>query len=291
MGGSSQPPLCDEGLDCQPTAPAGWLGPVAYWQGPNGDEPPECPDGYAEPIDLHADPEGAPADCACTCTARDLKCGTTDEVTIYNDLGCANVCGTTGPRECGPAPVSGCSGNRVSIDVPRRQPTGRCVAAVEPTVTTARWKRDARFCELKVDVDECGDGGACFPTPSGGFSSQLCVYRVVLAGKPAPECPNEYPNQELLYDSFEDERGCGECECAGPMGGSCTGEVILSTDSDCSTVVDRYVIGKDECLEIAKPSHIAVEYVRAGGTCSVGTEPEPTGDVVPSGNYHAVCCQ
>lgn len=292
MGGGGQPPLCSEGLSCQPVPPAGWLGPVAYWQGESGEEVPDCPEGYAEPMDLHADPDGAPADCSCTCKAEELECGGAQEVTIYGDLSCNNACATAGPQECTPAAVSGCSGAMLSMHVPEKDPTGSCAADVKTELTSPRWHRDARFCELATEVDDCGAEQACFPTPSGGFSSQLCVYRVVLAGQAAPECPDEYPNRDLLYSSFKDERDCGDCDCEGPSGGSCVGEVIIGTNSDCSSFTNKYVIGEDDCLQISKPSHIEVTYMMTpGSSCAPAGDPEPIGEVVPSGNYHAVCCQ
>lgn len=288
-GGTGEPPLCDQGLSCEPITPAGWLGPVAYFQGPSGTELPDCPEGYAEPTDLHADPAGAPAECACTCAAGPQKCGaTTKDVKIYGDLNCANECYSAGAQAC--TAVTGCSGSSVSIHAPITEPTGSCVAEV--TATTPEppgWERDTRFCELDVDVVSCAQERSCFPTPPAPFASQLCVYRVVLAGQRAPACPDEYPSgPELLYSTFEDERDCGECECEGPNGGKCTGEVTYGNGTDCSQ--SKYLIGSP-CETITRPSRLEVRYVMSPGECEVASEPEPIGDVVPSGNYHAVCCR
>ncbi|RYZ07555.1 MAG: hypothetical protein EOO73_11290 [Myxococcales bacterium] len=289
MGGTSEPPLCDEGLSCQPDAPAGWLGPVAYWQGPIADELPDCPEGYAEPTDLNADLAAPPLGCTCSCTAKDLTCEGVKNVSIYNDLGCKNVCFTSTDLQC--SEVTTCNGASVSLGSSLAAPTGSCAVSVkvvdrEPPT----WERATRFCALQVDVDECDAEQSCFPTPAAPFASQLCVYRVVLAGQAPPECPEEYPNgPEQLYSTFEDGRACGECECEGPMGGSCGGTVSYGSNIDC-TRSDEYTIGSG-CRIIDKPSHLSVQYAMKPGSCGVATEPEPTGEAVPSGNYHAVCCQ
>lgn len=288
-GGTGLPPLCEDGLSCEPSAPAGWLGPVALWQGESGSDPPDCPEGFAEPTDLHSEPAGAPADCTCTCTAVDQKCGESKDVKLYNDLGCDNECAAAGAQEC--TGVTGCSGSLISIDAARTEPTGSCEPDVQTTLLEEpAWERDARFCELDVDVDSCADEQSCFPTPTAPFASQLCVHRVVLAGRPAPACPEDYPSgPELLYSDFEDQRGCGECECDGPNGGKCNGNVLYGSSSTC-TQSATYVIGSG-CVEIQRPSHWEVHYVMSPGSCEVSTEPEPVGNVLPSGNYHAVCCR
>lgn len=288
-GGVEEGSPCDKGLSCEPVAPGAWLGPVAYWQGAHGSKLPECPEGYAKPVDLHARPVGDPVTCSCTCTPSVQKCNSPSDVKIFSDLGCANECAKASSLAC--SAVNACSGASVSIYAPVSEPSGSCIVDVQqgdpPPVD---WEQDARFCELDVDVESCPGEAACFPTPLRPFASQLCVYQLLVAGQRPPTCPEEYPTgPELLYEVWDDQRACGECECAGPDGGRCNGEVTYGSSSDCSQS-SKYVIGAD-CKEIPKPSHWQVHYSMVPGRCSVATEPEPVGAVVPSGNYHALCCR
>lgn len=288
--GSSQPPVCEESQACLPVAPAGWLGPVALWQGESGEDLPDCPAGYGNPADLHASPSGDPAECSCTCTAMDQTCDGVTSVTIYGDLGCQDACETVTEEGC--SAVSDCSGNSVSISVPLVEPAGRCEVAVTKQVGSIQWQQDARLCELEQELEACGAEQTCVPTPSPPFASQLCVYRVVRAGQDAPPCPDSYPNgPESLFTSFEDERDCGECDCSGPSGGECGGHVNVSNNG-CDAGVP-YDIGtgcKQLQLQGDKPSSVSVDYTMKPGTCGVASPPEPIGEAVPSGNFRAVCC-
>lgn len=290
-GGSAgaEPSLCAEGQVCQPAAPDGWLGPVAYWEGEAGSTLPECPEGYENPTDLHAEPSGDPLECECTCSPTPQKCGTTDDITLFSDLDCNNACAHAGSQAC--TAISGCSGASLSIFAPVSQPAGSCEAKVSEGVkSTAAWQRDARFCDVVGTEDECGDQ-SCFPTPTAPFASQLCVYRVVRDGQRAPACPEEYPDgPELLYTTFVDERTCGECECTGLIGGACKGEVTIGNTPSCTVPEDTYTLG-EPCAVVQSPEFVAVEYALTPGTCGVESEPEALGDVVPSGNFHAVCCR
>ncbi len=167
-----------------------------------------------------------------------------------------------------------------------------------PTVTEEleppAWGTDARLCELAVDDDHCDEARqTCAPVPSAPFSSQLCVYRVVLEEEPIPSCPASYARgPELLYTSFGDSRGCGACECSPPRGERCGGTVTVSNHQDCRLGLE-YTIGSG-CQRFAlpfPPSHVDVTYEMTRGTCSVATEPSALGEVTGSGSALVVCCR
>ncbi len=288
-GGSSQPPLCEDGQECVPAAPGGWLGPIAYWQGKSGSELPDCPDGYADETDLHAEPSGAPAACSCSCAAMDQTCEDVAQVELFGDLGCQSTCETATTDGC--TAIDGCTGNSVSIDVAEREPSGRCEVSMTKQVGSISWQRDARLCALTDVPEACGSEHQCTPTPSAPFASQLCVYRVVRAGQAAPPCPDSYPNgPDELYTAFEDERECGECECSGPDGGTCGGQVNVSANACDAGTAYQIGSGCKQLILNAPPKNVEVHYTMTPGTCGIASEPEPIGAVVPSGNYHAVCC-
>lgn len=170
---------------------------------------------------------------------------------------------------------------------------GSCAPKVEREVTPAAWQRDARLCELSsTERGACTeDGQQCVPTPTKPFSSQVCVYRVVLEGEQIPSCPASYPRADVLYSTFTDQRGCGPCSCAGPTGGRCEGTVTISSAEDCAHGFE-YGIGTG-CQLFSLPggsAHASVSPELTQGTCKATALPEPTGAVKPSGNATVVCC-
>lgn len=293
-GGSPSTELCEQPDRCVPEAPAGWRGPVAFWQGASTTEPPpECPEGYDSPTDAHARPSASDADCTCRCDAVEQTCD--DEpalVVLFQDLACETVCTLASPLEC--IEVAGCNGSAGTMRAAAAQPTGACSATVEKNTTPPSWQRDARLCELSRPTrDDCADANqACAPTPGSPFSSQSCVYRVVLEGETMPSCPPSHARATaMLYSSLSDDRDCGECTCDGPTGGSCEGTVLLSSGDDCSSA-SEYSVGSG-CQPFSlprSPTSIAADYVLTPGSCAVASQPEPTGSVTPAGNALVVCC-
>jgi hypothetical protein len=292
-GGSPAAELCERPDSCVPAAPAGWRGPAAFWHdASNGEAPPECPEGYESPTDAHDRPSGDDADCSCRCEAGEQTCDEPPQVTLFQDLACETVCEVAAPEAC--MEVSGCNGSLGTIRAAPAQPTGGCTATVEKTTTAPSWQRDARLCELSRPTrGSCAtDEQACVPTPEAPFSSQLCVYRVVLEGEAIPACPASHARPAAtLYTSFSDDRDCAECTCTGLTGGSCEGTVRLSSGDDCSESVE-YTLGSG-CQSFSlprSPTRIAGDYTLTPGSCAVESEPMPTGAVTPAGNALVVCC-
>lgn len=295
-GGSSVEPIpCGTGKACTSALPAGWLGPVAYWQAKAGEdaELPECPEGYAEPSDLHSGLDAPDGDCSCTCTSSVQACNKGASVSVFSDLDCQTECFHASPLTC--TAVSGCSGNQGTLLAEPPTPSGTCNAKVTShALEPVTWQYDARLCNLEVaEPGTCtGSGELCTPTPRPPFASQLCVFRVVPEGQDLPDCPSAYPNgREPLYSSFTDERDCSGCSCSGPTGGKCAGKLTLSDEQSCSAGFD-YTLGSG-CQQFqldTSPARLDAQYTLVPGTCGIASDTEPTGGAIPSGSATVVCC-
>lgn len=295
--GSGGTPLvaCGPGLVCSAALPAGWLGPVAYWLAKAGEpsDLPKCPDGYSEPIDLHAGLLAPDAECSCTCTPKGQVCDKAANASVFSDLGCINECFHAAPLAC--TSVSGCNGSQGSLLADAPKPSGTCEAKVttQPLQPVA-WEYDARLCSLDTaEPGSCtGEGELCTPTPERPFVSQLCVYQVVPEGQDFPECPAGYPHpREPLYDSFTDGRKCSSCRCTGLTGGTCAGTLTLNNQLSCGSGFD-YQLGSG-CKQFSfstPPSELDAHYTLVPGTCGISSDTEPTGGAIPSGSATVVCC-
>lgn len=296
VGGTSPPPLpCGIGKACTPGVPAGWLGPVAYWQAKVGHERvPDCSDGYVDPNDLNTGLLAPDAECTCTCTGSGEICDKGASVSVYSDLGCKNKCLEASPLTC--TGISGCNGNQGSLLASPPAPSGgKCKAQVtSKPLEPISWEYEARLCSLETaEMGSCTEPGElCVPTPPNPFASQLCVFRVVPEGQEPPECPAAYPHaRDALYSSFDDERACSTCTCSGPTGGRCDGKLTLSSGPDCSSGFE-YTLGSG-CQQFGlgtQPAQLDGEYALVKGTCGIASDVEPTGGATPSGSATIVCC-
>lgn len=296
-GSPTEPgPPCGIGKACTAALPAGWLGPVAYWQAKVGeqDEPPDCPDGYVDPSDWHSGLLAPDAECSCSCTASGQVCNKGASVSVFVDLGCKTECLKASPLTC--AAVSGCNGNQGSVLADPPAPSGgKCEAKVtSQPLEPATWEYEARLCSLETaEMGSCtGTGELCVPTPLPPFASQLCVFRVVPEGQELPECPAAYPNaRDALHSTFDDDRACSTCSCSGPTGGSCPGTLMLSSGQNCSSGFE-YTLGSG-CQQFGlgtQPAQLGAHYTLEPGGCGIARDTEPTGSATPSGSATVVCC-
>jgi len=294
-GSSAEPVPCGVGKACTNALPAGWLGPVAYWQAKVGEAsgPPDCPEGYVEPSDLHTGLDAPAGDCSCSCTSTDQVCDKGAKVSVFLDLDCQTECAHASPLAC--TAISGCNGSQGTVLADAPKPSGSCEAKVTShALDPVTWQYDARLCSLETaEMGSCTEPGElCIPTPLPPFASQLCVFRVVPEGQEQPPCPASYPNaREPLYASFTDERECSSCTCSAPMGGSCAGKLTLSTGQSCSNAFE-YTLGSG-CKQFGlgtPPTQLGAEYTLVPGTCGIARDTKPTGSAVPSGSATVVCC-
>ncbi len=293
IGGAAPDPQPCDPLDCVPRAPSGWLGPIAFWDGPSGpaDQLPACPPGYTDPTDLHHE-LNVPGDCTCTCDAQGQNCADNTALHIYSDLKCHTPCETVAPQAC--TAVSVCTGSQGSIDSNIPTPSGGSCKATPSGPADATWNNDSRLCDANP-ARVCDDPDrVCAPLPRSPFISQQCVMRVMAAGSAVPMCPEGFPNGTALYGSFADGRGCSECTCSDVSGGTCSGTITLTDNGGCSTGIDYTLGAACQSFDLGqgdvKPTHVGGQYTVAGGSCSVATAPALTGTAMPDGRFTVVCC-
>ena len=290
-GGAGSPePSCEGAtLACVPSLPAGWRGPVAFWEG-SEDTAPDCPEGYGRPQDVLGDLTAAPAECSCSCAASGETCAQA-QVSIFNDAACDARCAEAPAAAC--AEASGCAGSVGSLRAPAVAPTGgSCEGSVEMVLTEPSWGTRARLCERSSEPGQCAAGQACVTSPAPPFSSQVCVYRVALEDAPVPSCPEQYPSgPSLFHRELKDTRACGDCVCEGPSGGSCEATVRLSAREDCGEALE-YEVGSG-CAQYqldGPPTHVEATYKLEAGSCAAAGNAEALGEVKPAGTPWVVCC-
>jgi len=253
-------PNCNAGFTCTPVPPAGWVGPFALWQGTSAPSPTVCSDnGFQQVVGrafagIAADPAvcagcvcGSPVDVACpearigfstaaTCT------GALTELTIPSNV-------------CHPflLPIDA-RGVRWVSSLPQG---GSCEPGTNgvSTVPPVRWSRQAAACYNPAPGGGCSTG-SCQPRPTAPLGTGTCIGQV---GELA--CPSQYPQRSVYYFGMQDTRGCAECSCASPSGASCSGQLLVASDSICSA--DRAT-------------------VRTIGSCAaIGADPTPPAPPIP----------
>ncbi|HKO49481.1 MAG TPA: hypothetical protein VJV79_17250, partial [Polyangiaceae bacterium] len=257
---------------------------------------PICPEGYANPIDLHHGIDLPMDGCQCACAAKDQVCSTNTTLSIYDDQKCEGTpCATVAsPLACGA--VSGCTHSQGTLKAAMPTPSGGfCEAQVSPPAPAA-WQYDSRLCSTS-GASVCEDRRqVCAPSPPQPYAAQLCVTRVATEGLPLPTCPAQYPNGKTLYKSFSDDRSCSGCTCSAVSGGACTGsKLLISAETDCSGGVE-YKLGS-LCQPFtlvgnnAHPTSVRGQYTVTPGDCKVVVPSSTTGSAPTIGSATVVCCQ
>lgn len=233
----------DGGVDCATDevcvdlAPDGWDGPVAYFEGPELAELPSCaaPFGGLD-VELYDQLVASPAECSeCGCeTATAVEC-TSPSVRFFNNSNCFGdfqsefQLGAVDECVVFPNPVGAYGAESDPVEpVPG---TGEClVTGGEGLVPGPSWGMALRACAPPPATVACGDGQVCVPAPGAPFAPSLCIHR---PGDVA--CPSSQYDQRLVrYAGFDDSRGCSDCECGDPEGGSCTAEILFSYTNSCT---------------------------------------------------------
>jgi hypothetical protein len=105
--------------------------------------------------------------------------------------------------------------------------------------------------------------------------------------------------QELLYEIFTDNRSCTACGCSGVSGGSCSGQLVMSKDTNCTLSgigTTSYPLTSSECQTFnlgsgnVHPASVIGQYTVQAGTCSVASQASGMGEAAPSGRATVVCC-
>jgi hypothetical protein len=231
------------GVVCVPAPPAGWQGPLAIWEGPEGATPPSCPNGYATAAVYEGEGSlSVPAAACGTCTCAAPTGTTCGPVTATYYSGPDTTCAGTpcaGPQTIPAAPqctavaahpacaADGLMSARVSLT---STPTGgSCVPSTPPPLPTPTWTTRARLCAPLPLGATCATGK---PTPETSLPYATGTYCLAHTG--AADCPTGYPTKRVYYQGgpggFVDTRACSACTCDAPKGGSCTGGAVAFWD-------------------------------------------------------------
>ncbi len=275
---TADPPTCPAMDDCLPPAPAMWDGPHVVVQAPGDGMPPMCP-GSSDPLRLGGEPplDAPPADCECN--PGEVDCAVALQAIDSNNADCSSVADfqllTPGNTDCSDIEIRGEAFGLNGTD-------GDCPDA-EVVATTSEPIWDARYgvCGLN-DAVACGDG-IC--APPGDATRRACVVREGIH-----ECPpGPYQDQVVVFESVDDQRGCGPCVTAPDCGA-----VDFYDDPSCGG--PSFFTWPAAMLgPVCEPSPVAVdadfESVQWSGElgCTVAEAPRPNGDATPADPF-TVCC-
>ena len=299
---------------CLPGHPASWDGPYLLWTGNEADAPncADLPGALREVYSGHAELD-APTHCdACACAPPTGTCGlpttlTASAATCAGDgPGVAHTPfdpptkwgGTCTPEDAIPAGKL-CGGvpcvQSVTI-APLTLNESECVpiqpANVQPLPT---WKKFARACTEDHSRQLCSaHAGFCVPSAPGPQFKQ-CIS--IVGDTDYAKCPPAYPERNVFYTSFTDDRACPACTCAIPEGSSCTGSISIFADTVCSALVvtstslDTIM---SKCLDVsagaALGSKSASEPIFIPGQCASQFDVKETKFAFP-GTALVWCCQ
>lgn len=311
-------PQCQPAFTCAPVVPAGWVGPIEFWQASNPATAPNCDLGYGGTRDgqggLATPP---PAMCGCSCRAMGQTCSRAGS--LFQQTDCAGVCATVTPDPNGactavPAGTCGSEGSFELASAPTPS-GGTCLATPSTTLPPLTWATSDRVCAYSGLLDSpggCTTGARCVRAPAGGasgYGTTACVYSTM--DPPPTTCPAGYAARAPVtyYAGATETRGCvASCTCSGtPSNGSCSGTIDLYgnfPDAGCTGAHDTYAAGGApvcQCFGQAQcgandlvvlnnaPGFVQANYTVTPGTCGAPAQPLPTGTAVPA-TPTTVCC-
>lgn len=298
---------------CVPTAPSGWQGPYAAFDGLS-DAAPSC--GGATPSEIltgFRNPSAAPVQCsACGTTPPPLNqigCCSNTSVTRYGSAGCTGTnLGTTSLSPDGQAtctnvlagaasarfqlsicPASGSFNGGVQCSV-----TTQAVATMRPPAT---WENLGRLCGAPASAAAgCAPSAVCLPRPPAGFSSKMCVWH----DGNVPCEGTSFTARRVYYDDVVDTRTCSSC-VAGNVSGTltCTPSILACTDACCETGSSTTFSTPSTGSICASPTngYVDLGWARtsttsiANATCGASSGGAPTGGVTAdNATATTVCC-
>lgn len=227
------------GDQCVKPAPEGFYGPALLWVGRTVDEP-RCPHGAQTTVYRGYETADFPFACS-PCRCSEPACALPDDLRTAASLKCG-----------GPA---------VSVHEPRDILNGTCVvpsdalvnehqslvlgatrvtpceASVEPPPVpqfTLRWYRSGVACGGDLQEDTCpSPSKTCVPPDQEHDFAQCLMY----LGEGEVTCPEDYPEDVVLYDGMRDERHCTPCECGPPTGSECSLMLVSFRDGVCDELL------------------------------------------------------
>jgi hypothetical protein len=170
-----------------------------------------------------------------------------------------------------------------------------CVPIEQPNIPPPPWGTFARSCSDPESRPKCtGFDEVCAPAVPGPGFKQCVVLRGDVFGV---KCPPGYPDRNVFYDEFVDNRYCTPCTCGAPKDGTCVGSLGLFSDPSCNVSFIGPTISIDAtgpvCVD-AKPTGSALGSKSASQpTYMPGTCDRTGGDEgqIDGTNVQLVCCQ
>jgi hypothetical protein len=210
---------------CLADAPNGWHGPAALIRSGAADEPPTC--GGSHPTELASmmsDLIAPAAVCDCHCgEATDVACDTAI-ASLYSDLACEDFVDSF-------VFTTSCSNLLEGSgywSVEFTASGGACDALPSFSVADVEFTRWT-LCGAQSSAGACEYGETCTATPSAEFEESQCIW---MAGDVA--CPGaHYTDRTLVFGALADDRDCGECSCAAPVGACDDGLAAMSLIPGC----------------------------------------------------------
>lgn len=271
---------------CLPSAPSGWIGPSAIYDGPSSAKPAGCTGAVytQKELEAHQGLDAGPAACACGapqfggdghCTAGAAQ------YAASNCTGQPTLLSPMGGKSCQNPGANG----YVKLDTPAVDDAGTC-AFPSPTASLpdASFTAENVSCGLGHAVT-CPSAPACVqtPVPPQPFT-RVCIHQ-----DGDTSCPSaDYSKRFIAYRDLVDTRSC--TACAGTsVGGSCgTGWASLGGPSGCNVVSTYPYSAGTSCVALGTTSWIATNFLYAGTTCAADGG-APQGGVA-SKNPVTFCC-
>jgi len=275
---------CSVGYTCA-TAPGGWNGPVALFEGASAQDPGCSGDFPGDEYMGHQGLVPEPAMCSqCTCAAPNVNCVLSP--IAFGDATCGAAYNIEFPANAGqcmgisvPAMTMG-----ASADAPMAFPSGACTASnVTVTRPPPSWQNVGRTCSAVAEGKGCPSSGAsCVPKPQAPFASGLCVYR---SGN--LPCPAGFSQKHVFDDGVNDNRDCSPCQCGSPSA-TCTATTSIYNGANCGGSPNATVPNDGSCAAVSGGGSMKAT-VSSTVSCPASGG-QPTGSISAGFKKTTVCC-
>ncbi|WP_437801496.1 hypothetical protein [Sorangium sp. So ce693] len=285
------------GDQCVEPAPEGFYGPALLWVGRTVDEP-QCPHGAQTTVYRGYETADFPFACS-PCRCGEPACALPDDLRTAASLKCGGpAVSVHEPRDilngtC-VVPSSALVNDHQSLVLGATRVTP-CEASVEPPPVpqfTLRWYRSGVACGGSLQERTCpSPSKTCVPPDQEHGFAQCIMY----LGEGEVTCPEDYPEDVVLYDGMRDERHCTSCECGPPTGSECSLMLVSFRDGACDEQLTAGTASSDApgCVA-ATPGETpksmrAIWQVDRPGSCEPSGG-ELRGEIVLTGPS-TFCCQ
>ena len=238
---------CQVDWECAVAAPAGWLGPAAFYLG-DADQVPDCGAPWNDHTDGGVGLDAPAAQCtACGCDDPVFQC---DNPTLvpYNSSSCSSPYASLDALTAGVCYTDSVNINTDSYgaDPGAVQNASCATTGGDASIPPTSWQQSARFCTGELRQVGCSGGNLCAPRTTA--SLRRCIYRA----DAYPTCPAPYTDELAVYTSIDDTRRCDACGCSPPVV-DCAGSFDIFDTSACGGIPEASVDSGDCTFSQAYP--------------------------------------